>query len=57
MSKRIHKVRKWETTGGKIIVTEFEEHGPDISIKDAIKKGMIEVSDEEMQNKEEFNYE
>lgn len=55
MSKRIqHKVRKWETTGGKIIVTEFEEHGPDIS---AIKKGMIEVSDEEMQNKEEFNYE
>ena len=38
MSKRIHKIRKWETTGGKIIVTEFEEHGPDISIKDAIKK-------------------
>ena len=53
MSKRIHR----ETTGGKIIITEFEEQGPDISIKDAIKKGMIEASDEEMQNKEEFNYE
>ena len=49
MGKRIYKVRKWETTGGKIIVTEFSERGPGIPIKEAIKRGIIEVSDEEMQ--------
>ncbi len=48
MNKIIKKIETWEDIDGPII-TDTIERGPEISIKDAIKKKMIILPKEEMQ--------